>query len=301
MAGIRLTAVQREILKAVVDLHHSKKRTVQGNEIAEKLGRHSGTIRNQMVALRALGLVEGVSGPRGGYYPKPLAFEALEMPYMQKEVPVPLYLNGKAVSSVTVTGISFTGVNDPDKCRATIHVKGVLRGIEIGDSVAVGPTPVQELVLKGTILGRDDIDNVMVVDVHEILGIPRIKIKDIATSITVTVSPETAIKEAAKRLSKGNVRGTPVIDNGKIAGIVSTVDITKAIAESKEGGKVRDIMRTNITTINEKASLSKAIELSEKNNISRLIVTDNEGKMIGIVTRTDMLARLGELSKYYFT
>jgi len=301
MANIKLTAVQREILKAVVDLHHSTKRTVQGNEIAEKLGRHSGTIRNQMVALRALGLVEGVSGPRGGYFPKPLAFEALEMPYVPKEVHVPIYINGTPASNVTVVGISFTGVNDPDKCRAVVHVKGVLRGIEIGDTVTVGPTPVQELVLKGSVLGRDDLDNVIVIDVNELLGIPKIKIKEIATKITVTVSPETSIREVAKRISKGNIRGTPVMDDGKIIGVVSTVDITKAFAGGKEGGKVKDIMSERITTINENASLLKAIEISEKNNISRIIVVDNEDKIQGIVTRTDMLARLGELSKYYFT
>ena len=301
MERIKLTTVQKEILKAVVDLHHEKRRPVQGEEIAEKLNRHSGTIRNQMVALRALGLVEGISGPKGGYYPKPLAFEALEMPYIEKEVHVPVYINGKPADSLTVTDISFTSVQDPDNCRALIHVKGTLKGVEIGDTIALGPTPVQELVLKGRVLGRDDIDSVIMIDIEELLGIPKIKVGEITTKIKVKVSPETEVREAAKKISKSNVRGAVVLDRGRLVGIVSAVDITRAVAEGKEKSRVEEIMSGDVKTINENTTLRKAIEIMEKENISRAVVLTETGRIKGIITRTDILARLAALSKYYFS
>ena len=130
---MRLTAVQREILQALIDLHYTTKGAAQGKDIAEKLQRHPGTIRNQMVALRALGLVEGISGPRGGYYPSSDAFAALDMEDLNEEVMVPIYLDSQAVENVTVVGIELTSISDPKKCRASIHVKGPLKDLNIGD------------------------------------------------------------------------------------------------------------------------------------------------------------------------
>jgi predicted transcriptional regulator len=62
-----LTQVQRDILTALINIHRGEGRAVKGEEIAELIDRNPGTIRNQMQSLRALNLVEGVPGPKGGY------------------------------------------------------------------------------------------------------------------------------------------------------------------------------------------------------------------------------------------
>jgi predicted transcriptional regulator len=297
---MKLTAVQREILQALIDLHYTTKGAVQGKDIAEKLKRHPGTIRNQMVALRALGLVEGISGPRGGYYPNSEAFSALDMEELKEEAKVPIYLNDKTVGDVTVVGIGLTSISDPKKCRASIHVKGTLRELNIDDLITVGPTPVQQLVIKGRVLGRDDINNVLVLDIMEMLGIPKIKIKEITTSKISTLRPDMPVKTAAGIISDGHFRGAPVLEGKDIIGMVSTVDITAAVSKGMENAKVSDIMSTKITKINQDALLVEAIELTEKNNVSRLMVVNKKDELVGVATRTDILSRLGELSRHYF-
>jgi predicted transcriptional regulator len=296
---MKLTAVQREILQALIDLHYTTKGAVQGKDIAEKLSRHPGTIRNQMVALRALGLVEGISGPRGGYYPNSEAFSALDMEELKEEARVPIYLGDKIIEDVTVVGIGLTSISDPKKCRASIHVKGTLRDLNIGDVITVGPTPVQRLIIKGEVLGRDDINNVLVLTILEMLGIPKIKIKEITTKKISTLTPEMPIRKAAGIISGGHFRGAPVLDGKDIVGMVSTVDITTAVFEGKENASTSDIMSKKITKINQNASLIDAIELIEKNNVSRLVVVNRKDELIGVVTRTDILSRLSELSRHY--
>jgi predicted transcriptional regulator len=297
---MKLTAVQREILQALIDLHYTTKGAVQGKDIAGKLGRHPGTIRNQMVALRALGLVEGISGPRGGYYPNSEAFSSLDMEELKEEAKVPIYLGDKALGDVTVVGIALTSISDPKKCRASIHVKGTLKQLNIDDEITVGPTPVQQLVIKGRVMGRDDINNILVINILEMLGIPKVKIKEIATSNITTLKPDQSVKKAAILISGGHFRGAPVLDGKNIIGMVSTVDITEAVSQGKENARVSDIMSKKITKIDQNSSLVEAIELTEKNNVSRLIVINRKDELIGVATRTDILSRLSELSRHYF-
>ena len=55
------------------------KETIKGEDISAMLNRTPGTIRNQMQTLKALGYVDGVPGPKGGYIPAMKAYEALEL------------------------------------------------------------------------------------------------------------------------------------------------------------------------------------------------------------------------------
>jgi hypothetical protein len=105
------------------------------------------------------------------------------------------------------------------------------------------------------------------------------------------------VKKAARVLAKENIRGAPVIEDGTPVGIISTVDITRALAKNKENLKVREIMSTKVHTIKGDALLSTAIEDMENHNISRLIVVNKNGNAEGIITRTDLLCRIVNLCR----
>jgi hypothetical protein len=122
-------------------------------------------------------------------------------------------------------------------------------------------------------------------------------VADIATKNITSVSPDQPIREAARIISKEKIRGLPVVDNDEPVGIVSTVDITRALAEGREDQTVRNIMSTDVQTITEDAYISLAIEKMESRNISRLIVVDSKDKVTGIITRTDILCRIAELCR----
>src|SRR5512137_2250424 len=130
-----LTPVQRDILTALINIHRREGRAVKGEEIAELIDRNPGTIRNQMQSLRALNLVEGVTGPKGGYKATTAAYNALSMDNNNgDEVIVPVVRNGVAVDGVSATEIILNKVMlSTQRCSGLIRIIGNIRNFDIGD------------------------------------------------------------------------------------------------------------------------------------------------------------------------
>ncbi len=294
---MKLAPVQREILLALIDLYHSKGKTVKGEDIAALVKKNPGTIRNQMQALRSLGLVEGVPGPKGGYVPTMEGYKILDFEALEKEVTIPLFVGERLLKGVTVRDIDLIDIADPDRCRATIHVIGSLKDIEIGERVRIGPTPLNKLTIHGKVLGRDDIDNILLIEIASMFSIPKEKISDVASMRLKTINTNMTVRKSAELFAKEKIRGAPVMSNGKPVGMLSTVDVTKALAEGKEDRQVSEIMSRKLHTIDENAMLSQAIVEMEEYNISRVLVVDQSGKPKGIVTRTDVLDRIANISR----
>jgi predicted transcriptional regulator len=162
MSSIELTPSQRTILTALVNLYRAEEDAVKGEDIAAEVDRNPGTIRNQMQSLKALQLVEGVPGPKGGYKPTATAYEALDVDQIDQPAEVPLLLNGERVDGANVQEISLTSVHHPDLCRAEVHVRGSVKQFHEGDSVVVGPTPLSKLVVEGTVDGKDETGNIVI-------------------------------------------------------------------------------------------------------------------------------------------
>ncbi len=293
---MKLTPVQREVLLALVELYHrSGGEAVKGEDIAELINKNPGTIRNQMQSLRSLGLVEGVPGPKGGYRPTAECYSVLSYQKVEREVAVPIRVDGRPVPDVTVTGIDLMTIHDPEKCRATVHALGDLRRIEVGKEVLIGPTPVNRLAIKGRVVGRDDIDNVLLIDILEMASVPKEPVYDVASHTVQSVSPDATIREAAQLFTRLGIRGAPVMDGEKAVGIITATDIMKAVAEGLEKGRVREVMSETLITVHKDAPLATAITIMEQNNVSRLIVVDDQGNTIGIITRRDILCRIARL------
>jgi predicted transcriptional regulator len=168
MSSIELTPSQKTILTALVNLYGDESEdAVKGEQIADEVDRNPGTIRNQMQSLKALQLVEGVPGPKGGYKPKPTAYEALDVQQMDEAVSVPLYHEGERMEGATVEEIDLNSVHHPELCRAEIHLQGSIRAVSEGDQITVGPTPLSKLRVRGTVSGTDDSANVLILRIDE--------------------------------------------------------------------------------------------------------------------------------------
>ena len=167
MSSIELTSSQKTILTALINLHRETEDAVKGEDIADEVDRNPGTIRNQMQSLKALQLVEGVPGPKGGYKPTANAYEALDVDQMDEPAAVPLLHNGEPVDTANVGEIDLSSVHHPDLCRAEIHVQGSVREFHEGDKVRVGPTPLSKLVIDGTVDGKDDTDNILILRIDD--------------------------------------------------------------------------------------------------------------------------------------
>lgn len=117
----------------------------------------------------------------------------------------------------------------------------------------------------------------------------------------VTVTPDTSMMRASKVMKDKNVRGLSVVDkDGYLLGIVTDRDIKEA-SPSKATTldvhelyyllseiKVQDIMSSNLITIKAQDSVEKAAVLMLDNKIGGLPVVDDAGKLVGVITQSDV-------------
>ena len=294
-----LTSVQKEILQTLINLYQSSNgKSIKGEDIAEVMNRNPGTIRNQMQSLRSLGLVKGVPGRRGGYKPTIEAYHALNINVSDNDSIVPIYKNGQKVEDISVAKIEFTSVPQPGECEAAIKVLGSIKDLNLGDTIRIGPTPVNNLGVTGIIVGRDDMDNILLVDTHTIRSIPKQTVGDIASRDVVSFKVDCSVKEAARKLVDNEIDGAPVIKDGKVIGVFTLTDLVNSIANDNEDKKVGELMSTNVVIVNEDLKIANAIDIMLKKSISRLIVADNNQTLLGIVTRTDLLDSITNLKEF---
>ena len=294
-----LTSVQKEILQTLINLYQSSDgKSIKGEDIAEVMGRNPGTIRNQMQSLRSLGLVKGVPGPRGGYKPTIEAYHSLNISVSDDDSKVPIYKNGKRIEDISVARIEFTSVPQPSECEAAIKVLGSIKDLNLGDTVSIGPTPVNNLGIMGTIVGRDDMDNILLLDTKTIRSIPKQTVGDIASRDVISFTMDCSVKEACKKLADNDIDGAPVIKDGKVVGVFTLTDLVHAIADDREKLTVGELMSSNVVIVNEDLKIANAIEVMLKKSISRLIVADNDNNLLGIVTRTDLINTITNLDQF---
>lgn len=294
-----LTSVQKEILQTLINLYQSSKgKSIKGEDIAEVMARNPGTIRNQMQSLRSLGLVKGVPGPRGGYKPTIEAYHSLNITVSDKDSKVPIYKNDERMEDISVARIEFTSVPQPTECEAAIKVLGSIKDLNLGDIVRIGPTPVNNLGVMGEIVGRDDMDNILLVDTTTIRSIPKKTVGEIASKNVISFEMDYSIKEAAKKLASNEIDGAPVMKDGKVVGVFTLTDLVRAIAEDKEDMTVGDLMSTNVVIVDEDLKIANAIEVMLKKSISRLIIADRDNNLLGIVTRTDLIDCITNLKQF---
>lgn len=286
-----LTAIQKDILTALVNLQRQKESAVKGEEIAILIHRNPGTIRNQMQLLKALGLVEGVPGPKGGYRPTGDAYQSLDIEVMDEEMVVPVYRNGAAVSNTTTAEISFTTVRNPEKCKGVVKIIGNIKDFNAGDQIQVGPTPVNRLTVRGEVYGRDDSNNLILINITEMVSLPKKNVKFYMKPLTLAVGSGLDLQEISRHFIAKNLHGAAVEDNGKIVGVITTTDVTKAVAMNKLDVKAKDVMTKELITVDGEMQLYDVVRLFHKYNIGQLVVTV-DGIPKGILSKTDVMNEL---------
>lgn len=145
-------------------------------------------------------------------------------------------------------------------------------------------------------------------------------VSEVMTANPLTVMPGTSLQDAVKLLADNRISGLPVVDeSGKAVGELSETDLmwqasgatlpayimlldsviylTNPARYSQEihkalGQSVGDVMSRKITTISHQDSLRKAAHLMHDKEIRRLVVTDVEQNVIGILTRGDIVREM---------
>ena len=288
---MELAPIQKDIVIALINLKRQQDRAIKGEEIAEVIQRNPGTIRNQMQLLKALGLVEGVPGPKGGYKPTGSAYDALHIQQLKNESVVPLYRNNMIVNNATAAEISFKTIRNLDACDGVVRVIGSTKDFVMGDKFQIGPTPVNHLIIRGEVTGRDDTTNSILFNITEMISLPKKHVKQYMKYPPLLVNMNSSIQEATRFFIRNNIHGALVEDKGKIVGIISYTDIAHTIAQGKLNVKVKDIMTKELITVDGDMQLYDVVKLFHKYNVGRLIVTI-DGVPKGTLSKTDVLNEL---------
>jgi predicted transcriptional regulator len=285
---MELTPVQRDILTALINIHRVEGRAVKGEEIAELIDRNPGTIRNQMQSLKALNLVEGVPGPKGGYRATGGAYEALNIEATGDVVTVPVIRNGVLVEGATASEIVFNKVMHSQQCDGVVRVIGNIRNFDIGDEIEVGPTPVNKLYMRGTVTGRDDTMSRLILHIEEMISVPKVPIKKIARR-AVRIPPNVSLQEASRILVHNGVQEALVDDSSP--GLINLADITRAVADGNTSQEAREIMTRGFLTIDSEEPIYEAIKMLGRTGANQLVVSE-DGVMWGIINPSDLIKSL---------
>ncbi len=121
------------------------------------------------------------------------------------------------------------------------------------------------------------------------------KVKDLMNE-PVKIEKDISLAEAAKIMCEKKTGSLLFISKDKIRGIVTERDILKNFGKYKN---ISSVMSPNIITIDPKADVNDALTVMKDNQIKRLPVI-KEGKIIGIISLTDIAAHVDELDSDFF-
>jgi CBS-domain-containing membrane protein len=129
-----------------------------------------------------------------------------------------------------------------------------------------------------------------------------LRVAEVMSKPAITAKIHEPLGLAAARMSKQGVKRLPVLDeHGRLAGVLSRVDILRLLAE-KPAAKmtaplgaaqsVRDVMTPLIPAVNQDDELPEIVEKLLESGSHRLIVLDAAGKAIGLISDSDVVARV---------
>lgn len=195
-------------------------------------------------------------------------------------------------SDVTAIEISFVTVGNKEACGGVVRLIGNIKDFAMDDKIQIGPTPVNRLIIRGEVTGRDDTTNSILFNITEMISLPKKQVKNYMKYPPLLVNINSSIQEATRLFIKSNIHGTPVEDKGKIVGMFTYTDIAHAFSQGKTSVKVKDIMTKELITVDGDMQLYDVVKLFHKYDIGRLIVTIN-GVPKGTLSKTDVLNELG--------
>ncbi len=114
------------------------------------------------------------------------------------------------------------------------------------------------------------------------------------------ISPDTSLIDVADYMYRLNYKALPIFSEGELKGIVSEQDVIRALTDSDEISKktAREFMTPMPYSVTQSECLGKAVAIMRDNNLSRIPVTDVDGKIVGVVESTDLMRMVVSKERY---
>lgn len=142
--------------------------------------------------------------------------------------------------------------------------------------------------------------------------------REVMTADVVSVKPDADVYEAGRLLIRNRISGMPVVDDGNhVVGMLSTADLLsmagiprghvfsdivmkyvlhKPSPRHRTARAVKDVMTTPAVSVTSGTTVRKIAELLDRKGIKRVPVVDDEGRLVGIVSRADIIRIICEES-----
>ena len=117
------------------------------------------------------------------------------------------------------------------------------------------------------------------------------KIQEVMTSNPCSIDADKPVSYAAKMMKDEDVGFAPIVEGDKLIGTVTDRDIAmKVVAEGRDpqSTTVREIASTNLVTIDPRQDLDDALRLMASNQVRRLPVVEEDGRLVGVVAQKDV-------------
>ena len=123
--------------------------------------------------------------------------------------------------------------------------------------------------------------------------IDQIPIKLLMTESVITIYPEASISQAAALMLENRVHNIPVVKND-IVGIVTRTDLVRYVAENTEEikTKIPKLMTEDVISVHRHHTINHVIDEMNRNEIERVVVKDDAGKSVGIISRKSLALNL---------
>ncbi|HEY7559854.1 MAG TPA: CBS domain-containing protein [Candidatus Binatia bacterium] len=123
------------------------------------------------------------------------------------------------------------------------------------------------------------------------------KAREVMNSRVTAATPRAIGRDLALQLLSGMYSGLPVVDaKGKILGVVTEFDLLRAIHEGRDlqTVKAEEIMSKQVVCAQEEEDIDAVIAKMTEQNIIRLPVVRDDGKLVGVIARADILSSMIE-------
>ena len=149
------------------------------------------------------------------------------------------------------------------------------------------------------------------------------KVEVVMSRSVVTVNPDTPVMDVVKALDENQISAVPVVSADRVVGVLSEGDLILKVAHSDMkmarywramlngssndaarqlaadldravGQTARDLMTAPAITIDPKATIAEAARMMHARHLKRLPVVDESGRLVGIVSRSDLIKAMAE-------
>jgi tRNA nucleotidyltransferase (CCA-adding enzyme) len=122
---------------------------------------------------------------------------------------------------------------------------------------------------------------------------PALRVADLYSPMPQVLPPEMTVGEAAERMQRYGYEGFPVVDGQQVVGLLTRRAVDRALAHGMNGTPVRSLMEAGSIAVHPSDSLGRLQHLMAEHGWGQVpVISEEDGSVIGIVTRTDLLKAL---------